>query len=60
MTYQLCQGRVDHHELADTKLPCASRTETQWDVKVYAVEVLEEKDGQVKIHYSGYSSEYDK
>ena len=26
---------------------------------LYAIEVLEEKDDQVKIHYTGYSSEYD-
>ena len=35
------------------------RTGRQQDDKLYAVEVLEEKDGQVKIHYTGYCSDYD-
>ena len=47
MTYQLRHGqRVDYRELADTKLPRASRTRRQQDDKLYAIEVLEEKDGQ--------------
>ena len=60
MTYQLRHGqRVDYRELSDTKLPHASWTGRQHDDKLYAIELLEEKDGQVKIHYSGFSSEYD-
>ena len=60
MAYQLCQSRrINYHELADTKLPRAKWTGRQHDDKLYAIEVLEEKDGQVKIHYTGYSSDYE-
>ena len=31
----------------------------QRDDKLYATEVIEEKDNQVKIHYTGFGSEYD-
>lgn len=59
MAYQLRQGqRKNYRELADTKLPRAKRTRKQ-DDNLYAIEVLEEKDGQVKIHYTGYSGDYD-
>ena len=60
MAYQLRQGqRINYCELVDTKLPQAKRTGRQQDEKLYAIEELEEKDGQVKIHYTGYSSDYD-
>ena len=49
----------NYRELADTKLPRAKRTGRQQDDKLYEIEVLEEKDGQVKIHYTGYCNDYD-
>ena len=60
MAYQFCQSQqINYCELADTNPPQAKRTERQQDDKLYAIEVLEEKDEQVKIHYTGYSSDYD-
>ena len=59
MAYELRQGpRKNYRELSDIKLPRAKRTVKPTD-DLYAIEVLEEKDDQVKIHYTGYSSEYD-
>ena len=61
MAYKLRQGpKKNYKELDDMKLPRAKRTTKQkLTDQLCAIEVLEEKDDQVKIHYTGYSSNYD-
>ena len=43
------------------KLPRLRRTSgnSRKDNKLYELEVLEEDDGRVKVHYLGYDSQYD-
>ena len=61
MSYELRQGqRKDYKELADTKLPRVKRSSTKHDPdKLYAIEIMEEEDNRVMVHYTGYSTKYD-
>ena len=60
MSYELCQGqRKDYKELADTKLLQAKRSSKHDTDKLFAVEIVEEEENRVKIHYTGYSSKHD-
>ena len=61
MVYQLCQGqRRNYKDLADIKLPHVKLSMKQTNLdKLYAIEIVEDKGEQVKVHYTGYSSKYD-
>ena len=60
MAYNLQQGAKNYKELSDTKLPRASRQSVKQinDDKLYGIDVIVDKNDQVKINYK-YSSEYD-
>ena len=58
MAYQ--RKRKNYSELSDVKLPKSRKTvPMKQDEKLYAIEVIEENDTQVKIHYTGFGSEHD-
>ena len=61
MAYELRQGqRRNYKDLADIKLPRVKRSTKQTNPnQLYAIEIVEDKGDQVKIHYTGYSSKYD-
>ena len=46
-------------QIADPQIPKWGNISLLYVVRIHDHEVLEEKDGQVKIHYSGYSNKYD-
>ena len=43
----------------NVKLPRASKRKRNADDELYRIEVLEEKEERVKVHYIGWSEEYD-
>ena len=57
MAYDLCEGTCKDYIklLLPEKLPRAARVVDT----LYSVEVLERRDGRVKIHYTGYDTKYD-
>ena len=62
MAYNLRGGqKKNYKQLSDTKLPRASRRSAKHedDDQLYSVEITEEREDQVKIHYIGYSSKHD-
>ena len=58
MEYNLREvPRANYKDLADVKLPRAQPQMTE--SKLYPVEIVEEEEDQVKVHYIGYDSAYD-
>ena len=56
MAYHLGEkSRLNYRQLADVQLPRAERTAD----KLYPVEITDETESEVKIHYKGYDSRHD-
>ena len=52
--------KKNFRELSDIKLPRASRQSSKWNAdELYTIEIIEEREDEVKIHYVGYSSKHD-
>lgn len=50
--------RINYREACDIRLPRAERVQAGSD-KLFPVEVVEKEDKRVKVHYVGFSTEYD-
>lgn len=58
MEYNLREvPRANYNDLADVKLPRARPQMTE--SKLYSVEIVEEEEDRVKVHYIGYDSAHD-
>lgn len=53
------KGRLDYRELADVRLPRATRRSHKATNDLFPVKIEERTDSRVKVHYVGYSSIYD-
>ena len=60
-SYDLRQRvKKNYRELSDTKLPRASRQSSKQNSdELYTIEIIEEREDEVRIHYVGYSSKHD-
>ena len=52
---------VNYKDLADVKLPNARllKPKEKADNKLYPIDIVEQQDNRVRIHYVGYASEHD-
>ena len=61
ISYDLRQRvKKNYRELSDTKLPRVSRQSSKQNSdELYTIEIIEEREDEVRIHYVGYSSKHD-
>ena len=60
-TRKLRYNKSNYKELSSVKLPRGTKRSqrTMAEDQLYPVNILEKRDGQVKVHYVGYDDEYD-